>query len=523
MNLIFCSLDTLRADRLSSLGHGRGLTPNLDRIASEGALFSQAYSSDIPTQPSHTALFTGQFGVSTGIVSHFHPDALLEGDTRWLPTLMRRRGFATGAVDHLFAMKGWFKRGYHDYMPPPGRSRSPGSEINDIAFPWISEHADEDFFLFLHFWDAHIPYLPPSPFKERYTTGTADRVDPGVTELLQSRPSYPLFKKNLYDFLDEIPNLDYIADLYDAEIAYLDFEIGRLFEKLADEGLLDNTMVVLFGDHGENMLEHDSWFDHAGLYDTVVHVPLIMWAPGVVPVMETDAFVQLVDVFPTIGDIFDMPETKGYDGQSLMPLLRGETDTHRDVVMLSESTWQAARGIRDREWKYIRHAAPTIYGRDGVELYDLVADPTEQVNVADLHPDVVERMATQLDEWLAEHLGGNRDPMLDVIACGLPAVNRLNDLIAEEAGERSAVADDGHGHVDTPPGGSHGHRNGSPVDGVGTGAADRAGLLDRLVPPGSGPSAERRRLALVGAASVAAYAACSWALDALRSRSKDPR
>ena len=163
MNVLFCSLDTLRADHLTCLGDTRGLTPNLDRIASEGALFRETYATDIPTQPSHTAIFTGQFGINTGIVSHFHPSAQLDPETLWLPSLMRKQGYTTGAVDHLFAMKDWFIRGYDDYMPPPGRSRSPGSVINEIGLKWISEHKDEDFFLFLHFWDAHIPYVPPSP------------------------------------------------------------------------------------------------------------------------------------------------------------------------------------------------------------------------------------------------------------------------------------------------------------------------------------------------------------------------
>ena len=179
MNLIICSLDTLRADHLSCLGNGRGLTPNLDRIASEGALFSQTYATDIPTQPSHTALFTGKFGINSGIVSHFHPAAYLPEETLWLPSELRRNGYVTGAVDHLFAMKDWFIRGYDDYMPPPGRSCSPGSVINGIGLPWVSEHKERDFFLFLHFWDAHIPYVPPSPFKERYSHGTAGPHRPG--------------------------------------------------------------------------------------------------------------------------------------------------------------------------------------------------------------------------------------------------------------------------------------------------------------------------------------------------------
>jgi len=429
MNLIICSLDTLRADHLSCLGNERGLTPNLDRIASEGSLFSQTYATDIPTQPSHTALFTGQFGIKTGIVSHFHPAAYLPEETLWLPSLLRRHGYVTGAVDHLFAMKDWFIRGYDDYMPPPGRSRSPGSVINSIGLPWITEHKDRDFFLFLHFWDAHIPYVPPSPFKERYSHRSAGRIDPDITAKLDGRPSYPLFKQNLYDFLDSMPNLDYIADLYDAEVAYLDFEIGQIFHHLEQEGLLEDTMVVLFGDHGENMTEHDAWFDHAGLYDSVTHVPLLMWAPGKVPVSESDAMVTLVDVLPTILETLGLPEAEGISGRSLYPVMRGETTTHRDAVMLSEATWQASRAVRTPEWKYIKFLQSTIYGRDGVELYDVVNDPTEQHNVAADHPEVVDELGARLTHWVSAQLAGRPDPMLQVIDAGLPAVARLNDVI----------------------------------------------------------------------------------------------
>jgi arylsulfatase len=439
VNLLICSLDTLRADHLSCLGNDRQLTPNLDRIAAEGALFRQTYATDIPTQPSHTALFTGKFGINSGIVSHFHPAAYLPEETLWLPSELRRQGYVTGAVDHLFAMKDWFIRGYDDYMPPPGRSRSPGSVINGIGLPWISEHKERDFFLFLHFWDAHIPYVPPSPFKERYTHGTSGRIDPDITAKLEGRPSYPLFKQNLYDFLDAMPNLEYIADLYDAEVAYLDFEIGRIFQHLEQEGLLDDTMVVLFGDHGENMTEHDAWFDHAGLYDSVTHVPLFMWAPGRIPVCDTDAMVTLTDVLPTILEALGMPEPEGIDGRSLFPLMRGESTTHRDAVMLSEATWQAARAVRTPEWKYIKFLQSTIYGRDGVELYDLANDPHEQVNVADQHPAVVDELGKRLNHWVSAQLGGRPDPMLSVLDAGLPAVARLNDVIAGQSRPRNDV------------------------------------------------------------------------------------
>lgn len=431
MNVIFISMDTLRADRLGCLGHGRGLTPNLDRIASEGSLFTNAFASDIPTQPSHTAIFTGRFGINTSIVSHFHPAARLDAEVSWLPTVFRKADYATGAVDHLFAMKDWFMRGYADYMPPPGRSRSPGSVIVDMGTHWLDEHQKDDFFLFLHFWDAHIPYVPPQPFKHRYTRSSALHRDPLIEEKLRSRPTFPLFAQNLYNHLDFLPNVEYVADLYDAEVAYLDYEIGRLFDHLRRVGVLDKTMVVLFGDHGENMTEHDAWFDHAGLYDSVVHVPLIIWAPGVVPESEVTALVSTVDVKPTVLDFLGMPAVPGLDGRSLRSLTEGKTATHRDVVFLSESTWQAKRGIRTPDWKFIRCVDPGVYARDGVEVYDIRLDPAEQTNLADTRPEVALRMDAMLTEWITEQLDGRPDPMDEVVAAGLPAVRRLNDLVAE--------------------------------------------------------------------------------------------
>jgi arylsulfatase len=417
------------------MGYERELTPNLDRIAGEGALFMNAFASDIPTQPSHTAIFTGRFGVNTGIVSHFHPPSQLDVDASWLPSIFQGMGYATGAVDHLFAMKDWFVRGYSDYMPPEGRSRAPGSTILDIATPWLDTHKDEDFFLFLHFWDAHIPYLPPSPYKEEYTASSRANVDPLIQQRLESRPTYPLFARNLYDHLDAIPNLDYIADLYDAEIAYLDYEIGRLFDHLGELGLLESTMVVLFGDHGENMTEHDAWFDHAGLYDSVVHVPLILWAPGLVPNKTVTTMVSTVDVKPTVLDLMGMAQVPGMDGRSLVPLMSGQVTSHRDMVFLSECTWQAKRGVRTSEWKFIRCTDPGMYPRDGWELYRLADDPGEQHNLAAEFPDVAGELNGILSDWLTEQLGDRADPMDEVVSAGLPAVRRLEGVIAELAEE----------------------------------------------------------------------------------------
>ncbi len=441
MKVLTISLDTLRADRVFGPDRQPGLTPNLDRIAAEGASFTRAFATDIPTTPSHTALFTGRFGVDNGIVSHFYPRSQLAEDVPWLPTMFHHAGYRTGAVDHLFAMKDWFIRGYDDYMAPPGRSRSPGVIINNLAFPWLTDHADQDLFLFLHYWDAHIPYVPPSPFREAFTSESVGRFDRLTEQQLRSRPTYPLFKRNHYDHLDTIPNVEYIADLYDAEVAYLDYEIGRLFDHLQELGDASDTVVVLFGDHGENMTEHDHWFDHAGLYDSVVHVPLIIWAPGRVPSIQSDAMVALVDVLPTVAELTGLQVPNEIAGRSLLPLINGATFSHRFEVPLSECTWQAKRGLRTDHWKYIRCYHPGVYPRAEDELYDLVEDVDEQSNVADRYPELVASFSSRLDAWLAEQLKARPDPMLAVISDGLPAVKRLDGITAgQEGSEPRATA-----------------------------------------------------------------------------------
>jgi arylsulfatase len=432
MKIILVSMDTVRADHLSCYGFPLNTTPNLDRIASEGARFTRMFASDIPTQPAHTSIFTGRFGINTGIVSHFWPPAQLDPATPWLPEMLEEQGWTTGAVDHLFWMKQWFLRGYTHYMRPPGRSRAPAEVVNQLAFPWLRTHANRDFFLFLHYWDAHIPYVPPVAFRSRFTAGMSRQHSPEIAELLARSPSYPIFKRNNYDFIGALPSLEYISALYAAEVAYLDDQLGRLVSHLEELGIYDDTMLVLFGDHGENMAEHDAWWDHSGLYDSVVHVPLIMRYPKDIAPAQVDAMIQSIDIFPTLCEAAGLANPPGTDGKSLWPLLRGQTDRQYSSVPLSECTWQAKRGIRDDRWKYIRSYDPGVYGRDCAELYDLDSDPAETRNLAAELPDVAAEFDQRLSRWENAQLGSRRDLLLDVIASGLPAVERLRKVRDED-------------------------------------------------------------------------------------------
>lgn len=429
MKVILTCLDTLRADRLSYLGYRPGLTPNLDRIAGEGALFGQAFTADIPTQPSHTAIFSGRYGIRTGIVSHFWPHAVLSPSEPWLPAVLEGSGYRTAAVDNLVNMKDWFIRGWEHYLKPRGRTRADGAEVNELAIPWLERHRDEDFLLFLHYWDAHIPYLPPEPFKSRWAAPPTE-ASAEVAEVLARSPTHALFKARHYDLLGPIGSLDQISSLYDAEIAYLDHLLGELVAALERLGIYDDTLLVVFADHGENMYEHDAWWDHAGLYDAVVHVPLIVRHPPSIRPSRHDAMVQLIDVAPTVYEAAGVSPPPGLDGRSLWPLLRGESGEHRREVFLSECTWEAKRALRTPEWKYITCYDPGLYGRREPELYDLRADPAETDNLAASRPELVRQLHARIDRWLQDGLQGRPDPFQAVIDDGLPAVKWMREVVA---------------------------------------------------------------------------------------------
>ena len=203
-------------------------------------------------------------------------------------------------------------RGYTDYMPPPGRSRSPGSVIIDIGTQWLDEHHKEDFFLFLHFWDAHIPYVPPQPYKHRYTKGSVLHRDPLVDEKLREQTDIPPVRRKSLQASRRHSQMSSTSPIFTMRRSRTSTtrSVGSSTIS-AGSGVLEKTMVVLFGDHGENMTEHDAWFDHAGLYDSVVHVPVLIWAPGVVPESEVTSLVSTVDIKPTVLDFLGMPGSRG--------------------------------------------------------------------------------------------------------------------------------------------------------------------------------------------------------------------
>ncbi|WP_052487350.1 sulfatase family protein [Gordoniibacillus kamchatkensis] len=435
MNIVFVSLDTLRASRLGCYGYGKPTSPHLDRIAAQGALFERAYATDIPTEVAHTGIFTGKMGLRTGIVAHGSALTQLPKKEPWLPALLRGHGFTTAAVDNLYQLKEWFARGFRYYINSSGTERSiDGRTVNELAFPWIRGHQREPFFLFLHYWDPHTPYLPPPHYAELFYERGRDPFDRANTsmEAAYNHAAYPFFKHHHYDKLGPVTDAAYVSALYDAEIRYLDDRLRELDELLVQEGLYDDTLLVLFGDHGESLTEHDIYWDHCGLYETTVRVPVMMRWPGRIPAgLRVAGLVQQQDLMPTVLEAAGITPPASLDGRSLWPCLQGEAEGTREAVFLSECAWQASRGVVTRDYKFIRTVDAGPFRRPPRELYDLRSDPEETDNAAERAADVADELEQRLDRWVEETLGGRPDPMAAQLEAGLPFKNRIHDILLE--------------------------------------------------------------------------------------------
>jgi arylsulfatase A-like enzyme len=446
MKIILISLDTLRASRLSGYGYGKPTSPFMDRLAREGVLFERAYAADIPTEVAHTGIFTGKVGLTTGIVSHGSELTHLPKAIAWLPTMLRSSGFATSAVDNLYQLKEWFARGYRYYINSVGGNRwIDGRTVNELAFPWLEQHKDESFFLFLHYWDAHTPYLPPESYVPQFYPKGRDPFDRANTsmERAYNHLAYPFFKHHHYDLLGPVTDSDYYDALYDAEIRYLDDRLQDLDRHLEKLGIREDTLVILVGDHGESLTEHDIYWDHCGLYEPTVHVPIMMRWPGRIPEgRRVPGFVQQVDLLPTILEAVrrenppgidpgKLADPVGLDGTSMWPAIEGRTDRTHDTIYLSECAWQAARGIRTNRYKLIRTYDSGPFVRPDTELYDLQDDPGETVNLAGSQPELAARLERQLLEWVSGKLAGRPDPMVRQLEqAGLPFRRRIEQILA---------------------------------------------------------------------------------------------
>jgi arylsulfatase A-like enzyme len=200
-----------------------------------------------------------------------------------------------------------------------------------------------------------------------------------------------------------ISDVNYILAQYDGEVAYMDSCIQVIFTALEAKGILDETIVVINSDHGETLNDHDCYFDHHGIYDQTLHVPLILRYPGKVPAGKRVAGYNMhKDLIPTLLELAGIDSGIVFDGRSLMPMVRGEVVSHESEFYITECTWMRKHGWRTPQWKLIEALEPDFHFKPAVELYNLVEDPGELRNLAEAEPEVVNFLRGRMNAWIVK-------------------------------------------------------------------------------------------------------------------------
>ena len=405
-NIVLMGVDSLLATHMSCYGYPRLTTPHIDRFAEGATLFEKTYSPHVPTTSAYASMLTGLDTFSTQVVALRHQGPLRE-EVKTLAEILGDVGYDTTCV----GFAGPSARGFDTYLEfsgwgPDESGRSPKAEnLNKTTIPELNRLIDQSdekpFFLFLRHMDPHSPYLPPAPYERMFYHG--DECDPSNTSM-EPVMSFKPFCDYFASWMPEgITDKDYVIAQYDGAIAYMDACIQRLFNALETRGVLDETIVVLNGDHGETLYDHECWFDHHGIYDVTLHVPLIIRYPGRVPAGKRVAgYNQHKDLVPTLLELADIEPDIAFDGKSLTPLMNGEITSYDSEFYITECTWMRKHGWRTPEWKLIVALEPDFHFKPPVELYNLIQDPDENNNLVDEHPDIVNVLEIRMKNWILQ-------------------------------------------------------------------------------------------------------------------------
>jgi arylsulfatase A-like enzyme len=416
-NIVLIGIDSLRADHMSCYGYHRLTTPHIDRFAGEGTLFERTYSTHIPTTSAYASMLTGLDCFSTQVVALRHKGGL-RTDIKTLAEILKEEGYNTTSVGFTGNPS---SRGFDNYLAYEAwgtwnEGRCPKAQnLNEVTLPEITRlaAADEPFFLFLRHMDPHAPYLPPEPYERIFYHGNeCDPENKSMAPVMAFKPFRDFFASWLPP---GITDKEYVIAQYDGAIAYMDACIQSIFTALAVHGILDETIVVVNGDHGETLYDHDCWFDHHGLYDATLHVPLIIRYPRHIPAgKRVSGFNQHKDLLPTLLALAEIETSIDFDGRSLLPLIEGTIPSYESEFYITECTWMRKHGWRTPHWKLIIALEPDFHFKPEVELYNLVEDPAENNNVADTEPEMVALLRNRMEAWIAQREAetGLPNPML---------------------------------------------------------------------------------------------------------------
>jgi arylsulfatase A-like enzyme/Tfp pilus assembly protein PilF len=402
LNVVLITIDTLRADHVGCYGYKQIKTPNIDSLAADGVRFERAFAVVPVTLPSHSSMLTGTYPMLSGM--HDFSGNKLSPLQPTLASVLKQAGYETGAVigaavlDSRFGLNQGFDF-YYDHFEFSRLDEAnldemerPGNVVADVALDWLekewlkkdqpgkdqpSKNSQKKFFLWMHLYDPHFPYHPPEPYSREYA-----------------------------------------AQPYDGEIAFADEQVGRLLRFLKENGLYQNTVIVLCGDHGESLGEHGEKTHGFFIYNATMHVPLIIHLPEQLPGQSPEKTVartladpvSLVDLMPTVLEAVGVPVPSQVQGHSLLREIRPDPSAPDDQAnhertLYGETflprihfNWSELRGSENTKYHFIDAPRP--------ELYDLTKDPGETHNLLTEKKAVAEEMRAKLVAMIRDYSAG---------------------------------------------------------------------------------------------------------------------
>jgi arylsulfatase A-like enzyme/ankyrin repeat protein len=444
-SVLFYLEDTCRGDRPTFDGYERDTTPFLARLAEHAVVFEDCTSQAAWTKPSMASLLTSQYPSTTGI--YRMTDRLADEALTW-PEVLHAHGLYTAGFSANVVMGNLlsnFAQGFDHFVEsteinggdPIRFASGSARKLNEHAFGWLDKNDSWPMLLYMHSVDPHEEYEPEPQYLQRFADPARhEQFRREWKQLLESRPPIPGLYVTQGDFdrtgIDAASFIAYGSSLYDADILANDDQLARLWEKLQQDGWGDDFVFVFTSDHGEEFFEHGGTCHGYGLYQETLHVPLMIYAPGLLPQgKRIKAPVRSVDVFPTLCELLGIPVPDGLEGKSLLPLVRGEPTAtpailseHREDPLARRMGQGSGKmvAVRSGNWKLVLNVLGSqMLDKPRVELYDLAADPGETHDVAAAHPEVVREFEAQAlsfagRQWKDSELGETAEVAPEVLA-----------------------------------------------------------------------------------------------------------
>lgn len=439
MRILYIDIDTMSPHHMGCYGYNRDTTPHIDELTREKevAIFENMYTSDAPCLPSRTSLLTGQFGIRHGAVDHGGKYADLRSekfDRNFQHTLeddglfgvLKRAGLRTASISSFSNRhSSWhFNCGFNEIYCYGDSAVQQASEIQHLTKDWLSRNGStDDWFLHIHMWDPHTPYRAPEEYQPNFINDTFDYfvdedmlskhkqlIGPHTATTLDmfSSESETSFERDLGQ-IKNMEDLKTTVDGYDIGIHYADYHVGLIIKQLKELEIYEETIIIVSADHGENMGELGKYSEHGTADVATCHIPFIIRVPGKdYRDCKFDKYHYNIDILPTVYDYFNLKpihKTTLLDGKSFLKTLKGGIDLGHQHLILSQMSHVLQRSVLMENKIYIKtynDGYHTYFEQD--MLFDLVNDPYEQNNIAQEHPEFVNKCKSILFDWVDEQM-----------------------------------------------------------------------------------------------------------------------